>query len=101
VKRQLTIVFFDAGGGPRGAAEALKSVLENHQRPWEVQLLTLQQKLDKLDLLRMLTGIRMRIWCCLSFPISIAQSPRVCAAAHPARHLMLITGLADYPALLD
>jgi hypothetical protein len=60
VKRQLTIVFFDAGGGPRGAAEALKSVLENHQRPWEVQLLTLQQKLDKLDLLRMLTGIRMQ-----------------------------------------
>jgi hypothetical protein len=55
---KLTIVFFDAGGGHRSAAEALKSVLETQQRPWEVELLNLQEQLDKLDLLRRATGIR-------------------------------------------
>ena len=58
--RKLTIVFFDAGGGHRSAAEALKSVLETQQRPWDVQLLNLQEQLDKLDLLRKATGIRVQ-----------------------------------------
>jgi 1,2-diacylglycerol 3-beta-galactosyltransferase len=58
--RKLTIVFFDAGGGHRSAAEALKSVLETQQRPWDVELLNLQEQLDKLDLLRKTTGIRVQ-----------------------------------------
>jgi Glycosyltransferase family 28 C-terminal domain/Monogalactosyldiacylglycerol (MGDG) synthase len=58
VGRKLTIVFFDAGGGHRSAAEALKSVLETQR--WEVQLLNLQEQLDKLDLLRRVTGIRIQ-----------------------------------------
>ena len=58
--RKLTVVFFDAGGGHRSAAEALKSVLEAQQRPWEVHLLNLQDELDRLDLLRRLTGIRIQ-----------------------------------------
>jgi 1,2-diacylglycerol 3-beta-galactosyltransferase len=58
--RKLTIVFFDAGGGHRSAAEALKSVLESQQRPWDIQLLNLQEQLDKLDLLRKTTGIRVQ-----------------------------------------
>jgi hypothetical protein len=60
MSRKLTIVFFDAGGGHRSAAEALKSVLETQQRPWDVQLLNLQEQLDKLDLLRRATGIRIQ-----------------------------------------
>src|SRR5260370_42696733 len=58
--RKLTIVLFDAGGGHRSAAEALKSVLESQQHPWDVQLLNLQEQLDKLDLLRKTTGIRVQ-----------------------------------------
>lgn len=58
--RKLTIVFFDAGGGHRSAAEALKSVLETQQHPWQVDLLNLQSELDKLDLLRGITGIRIQ-----------------------------------------
>ena len=57
---KLTIVFFDAGGGHRSAAEALKSVLDTQQRRWEVRLLNLQELLDKLDLLRKVTGIRIQ-----------------------------------------
>jgi len=58
--RKLTIVFFDAGGGHRSAAEALKSVLETQERPWQVHLLNLQDELDRLDLLRRVTGIRIQ-----------------------------------------
>src|SRR6266567_3764725 len=58
--RKLTIVFFDAGGGHRSAAEALKSVLDTQERRWEVRLLNLQELLDKLDLLKKLTGLRIQ-----------------------------------------
>jgi UDP-N-acetylglucosamine:LPS N-acetylglucosamine transferase len=58
VSRKLTIVFFDAGGGHRSAAEALKAELESHR--WEVHLLNLQEQLDKLDLLKKVTGIRIQ-----------------------------------------
>jgi len=55
--RKLTIVFFDAGGGHRNAAEALKTTLEE-QRRWEVQLLNLQELLDSVDIMRGVTGVR-------------------------------------------
>jgi glycosyl transferase family 28/monogalactosyldiacylglycerol (MGDG) synthase len=58
--RKLTIVFFDAGGGHRSAAEALKGVLESQQRPWQVQLLNLQELLDQLDILKRVTGLRIQ-----------------------------------------
>lgn len=58
--RKLTIVFFDAGGGHRSAAEALKSVLESQTHYWEVNLLNLQDELDRIDLLRRTTGIRIQ-----------------------------------------
>lgn len=58
--RKLTIVFFDAGGGHRSAAEALKSVLESQPHLWRVHLLNLQDELDPLDLLRRTTGIRIQ-----------------------------------------
>jgi Glycosyltransferase family 28 C-terminal domain/Monogalactosyldiacylglycerol (MGDG) synthase len=58
--RKLTIIFFDAGGGHRSAAEALKSVLESQSHPWQVHLLNLQDELDRLDLLRRTTGIRIQ-----------------------------------------
>ena len=53
--RRITIVFFDAGGGHRNAAEALKSVLEPG---WQVTLLNLQELLDAVDFVRGVTGIR-------------------------------------------
>jgi len=58
--RKLTIVFFDAGGGHRSAAEALKGVLETQRQPWQVELLNLQELLDQLDVLRKITGIRIQ-----------------------------------------
>ena len=58
--RKITIVYFEAGGGHRSAAEALKAVLESQQRPWQVELLNLQELLDRLDVLKKLTGLRIQ-----------------------------------------
>jgi hypothetical protein len=58
--RKLTIVFFDAGGGHRNAAEALKATLETQRRPWDVRLLNLQDLLDSIDVIRRATGIRIQ-----------------------------------------
>jgi Glycosyltransferase family 28 C-terminal domain len=58
--RKLTIVFFDAGGGHRNAAEALKSTLETQAEPWDVRLLNLQELLDSIDVIRRATGIRIQ-----------------------------------------
>ena len=58
--KKLDFVFFDAGGGHRAAATALKSVIEQQQRPWEVRLINLQEILDPLDIFRKYTGIRLQ-----------------------------------------
>jgi 1,2-diacylglycerol 3-beta-galactosyltransferase len=56
--RKLTIIFHDAGGGHRSAADALGTVLTKQNIPWEVDLLNLQELLDSLDFARRLTGLR-------------------------------------------
>ena len=55
----LDFMFFDAGGGHRAAATALKQVIENQQRPWDVRLIDVQDVLDELDIFRKLTGLRL------------------------------------------
>ena len=58
--KKLHILFHDAGGGHRNAAVALKAVIEQQHRPWQVELLQFQDLTDKLDVLRRLTGIRIQ-----------------------------------------
>ena len=58
--RRLRIVFFDAGGGHRNAANAIKTVIEQQQRPWQVDLLNLQDLLDSIDPLQKITKIRLQ-----------------------------------------
>jgi 1,2-diacylglycerol 3-beta-galactosyltransferase len=53
------LVFFDAGGGHRAAAEALRLVMEE-QGGWEARLVNLQEIMDPIDLVRKLTGLRMQ-----------------------------------------
>jgi UDP-N-acetylglucosamine:LPS N-acetylglucosamine transferase len=58
-KPVLDFVFFDAGGGHRSAALALKSVIDSQDRGWEVRLVNLQEVLDPLDIFRKIFGIRL------------------------------------------
>ncbi len=53
------LVFFDAGGGHRAAAEALRLVMEE-EGGWQVRLVNLQELLDSVDWVRKLTGLRMQ-----------------------------------------
>lgn len=55
----IDFIYFDAGGGHRAAATALKNVIENQRRPWDVRLVNLQEVLDPLDVFRKVTGIRL------------------------------------------
>lgn len=56
----IDFIFFDAGGGHRAAANALKAVIEQQNRPWNVRLVNLQEVLDELDVFRKLTGVRLQ-----------------------------------------
>src|SRR5208282_4508654 len=58
--RKIVFVYFDAGGGHRSAATALKAVIDSQKRPWNVQLFNLQEHLDALDFVRSLTRVRMQ-----------------------------------------
>jgi glycosyl transferase family 28 len=55
--RKLTIVFHHAGGGHRSTADALKSTLAVQDRPWDVNLLNIQELLAPLDVLHRVTGL--------------------------------------------
>jgi len=57
--KTLELVFFDAGGGHRSAANALAEVVRNQDRAWDLRLMNLQERLDEIDLFRKITGVRM------------------------------------------
>ncbi|MDR3699152.1 MAG: glycosyltransferase [Candidatus Sulfopaludibacter sp.] len=58
--KKLDLIFFDAGGGHRAAANALKSVIDQQKRPFELSLVNLQEALDAIDVFRKLTGVRLQ-----------------------------------------
>jgi glycosyl transferase family 28 len=58
--KKVHVLFHDAGGGHRNAAVALKTVCEQQDRPWELNLVQFQDLTDHLDVLRRLTGIRIQ-----------------------------------------
>ena len=57
--KRLHLIYFDAGGGHRAAATALKSVIEQQHRPWEVTLVNLQEMLSTIDIFEKVTGKRL------------------------------------------
>lgn len=56
----IEFVFFDAGGGHRAAATALQMAIRSENRPWDVQLMNLQEVLDELDILKKYANIRIQ-----------------------------------------
>lgn len=60
VKKRIHVLFHDAGGGHRNAGVALKTVCQQQQRPWDLNLVQFQELTDHLDVLRRLTGIRIQ-----------------------------------------
>jgi hypothetical protein len=58
--KRLDFIFFDAGGGHRSAANALREAIGREGRPWEIRLVNLQEVLDPLDLFRKVFRIRLQ-----------------------------------------
>src|ERR1700676_4991533 len=58
--KRIDLIYFEAGGGHRAAANALKAVIPEQHRPWDVKMVNLQEILDPLDIFRKYTGIRMQ-----------------------------------------
>jgi 1,2-diacylglycerol 3-beta-galactosyltransferase len=56
---RVEFVYFDAGGGHRAAAAALRTVSEQ-QLQWDVHLMDLQELLDSIDPVLKLTGLRLQ-----------------------------------------
>jgi UDP-N-acetylglucosamine:LPS N-acetylglucosamine transferase len=56
---KIDFIYFDAGGGHRAAATALKTVIEDQNIPWDIRMVNLQEVLHSLDIFRKLTGIRL------------------------------------------
>ena len=57
---RIEFVFHDAGGGHRAAATALDMAIRAQQRPWNSQLIHLQDLLGPLDVLKNYFGIRIQ-----------------------------------------
>lgn len=57
---KLDFVYFDAGGGHRAAANALREIMSRQGSGHEIRLVNLQELLDSLDIFRKLTGLRLQ-----------------------------------------
>jgi 1,2-diacylglycerol 3-beta-galactosyltransferase len=58
--KKLDFIYFDAGGGHRAAANALRQALELQPRPFDIRMVNLQELLDGMDVFRKLTGLRLQ-----------------------------------------
>jgi 1,2-diacylglycerol 3-beta-galactosyltransferase len=52
------LIYFNAGGGHRAAAQALEQVMTAQRRPWRVQLTNLTDVIDPQGLFQRLTGLK-------------------------------------------
>lgn len=58
--KKLDFIYFDAGGGHRAAANALRQVMEQQGRAFEIRMVNLQELLDSIDIFRKMTGLRLQ-----------------------------------------
>ena len=55
---KISLIYIDSGGGHRAAATALCEVIRQQERPWDVEMVSIQDLLDPIDFIRKYTGIR-------------------------------------------
>lgn len=82
---RIDLIYFDAGGGHRAAATALKTVLDEQSGAWDAHLVNLQELLDPLDLFGKLFGLRMEdIYNLIVKKGWTLGSPELCRGLHAA-----------------
>jgi 1,2-diacylglycerol 3-beta-galactosyltransferase len=58
--KRADFIYFDAGGGHRAAATALREVMERQNRPFAIRMVNLQEILDEIDVYKKVTGVRLQ-----------------------------------------
>jgi Glycosyltransferase family 28 C-terminal domain len=98
--QRIAFVYFDAGGGHRSAMDSLLTVIERQQRPWQISTLNLQEVLDRHDIVRRLTGLRIQdVYNRMLASGWTLGSPQLLWALHAAirvLHHRLVSTLAEY-----
>ena len=54
---KIVLLYIDSGGGHRAAASALSEVIREQQRPWDLEMVSIQDILDSIDFIRRFTGV--------------------------------------------
>jgi hypothetical protein len=96
----IDLIFFNAGGGHRAAAEALREVMSGEGSPWCVRLLNLFEVLDPQDRFRRLTGMppeelyNRRL--ARGWTLGMAQELKLLQAAIRLAHPQLVQRLQRY-----
>ena len=57
MNKRIELIYFNAGGGHRAAAQALEQVIAAQGRPWTVRLVNLMEVLDPTGAFHRLTGM--------------------------------------------
>lgn len=57
-KPRIDLIFFDAGGGHRASATALKSVFDREHPCWQVRMVNLRDVLEPIDVIRRIARVR-------------------------------------------
>jgi len=55
---RIDLIFFDAGGGHRASATALKELADRQRRGWKLRMVNLREILEPIDVFHRLTGVR-------------------------------------------
>src|SRR5947208_10048871 len=80
---RVDFIYFDAGGGHRAAATALRQVMHQQKRPFEIRLVHLQEVLEEIDVFQKLTGLRLQdVYNALLKRGWTLGSPQLTAAMH-------------------
>jgi hypothetical protein len=95
--RRVDMIYFDAGGGHRTSAIALKTVAERQRRRWWIRVTNLRDLLEPADFIRHLTRIRAEDLynAMLKFDLTAGVRPML-----PIMHLMIRQMHARHSALL-
>jgi UDP-N-acetylglucosamine:LPS N-acetylglucosamine transferase len=80
---KLDFIYFDAGGGHRAAATALRQIMQEQQRPFEIRLVHLQEVLQEIDVFQKVTGLHLQdVYNALLKRGWTLGSPQLTAAMH-------------------
>jgi UDP-N-acetylglucosamine:LPS N-acetylglucosamine transferase len=98
--RTVELIWFNAGGGHRAAAQALEQVIHDQGRPWLVRKANLMQLLDPTGRFRRLTGMEpedlYNIRLARGFTLGLTQELKLLQGAVRWAHASLVQRLVSH-----